>query len=140
MTYAYRAPSHPGMGYPGFVDPKPPARFRVPSEGDGPRPDPSAIPRVDDQLVRPETREELVRGRAIFAVPALEPHADRHHALKERQGYSKLEIAEKRDALENVLIPLRVNENIALLEDAGFRPVSIFFKCYNFASFIALKA
>lgn len=66
--------------------------------------------------------------------------ADRYHAMKERNGYSKLEIAEKRDALENVLIPFRVSENIDLLQEAGFNPVSIFFKCYNFASFIALKS
>lgn len=66
--------------------------------------------------------------------------ADRYHAMKERNGYSKLEIAEKRDALENVLIPFRVSENIDMLNEAGFSPVSIFFKCYNFASFIALKS
>jgi len=108
------------------------------------------------QFLKPLARRSLLRkiyetlapgGCLIISEKCLEDSsdmsrvfADRHHALKERQGYSKLEIAEKRDALENVLIPLRVNENIALLEDAGFRPVSIFFKCYNFASFIALKA
>lgn len=69
MTYAYRAPSHPGMGYPGFVEPKPPVRIRAPA-------DPSAFPRVDEELVRPETREELLRGRLVMAVPAKEPHAD----------------------------------------------------------------
>lgn len=66
--------------------------------------------------------------------------ADRYHALKERNGYTKLEIAEKRDALENVLIPLRVSENMEMLRESGFNPVSIFFKCYNFVSFIAVKS
>ncbi|HRP69441.1 MAG TPA: carboxy-S-adenosyl-L-methionine synthase CmoA [Turneriella sp.] len=66
--------------------------------------------------------------------------ADRYHAMKEANGYSKLEIAEKRDALENVLIPFRVSENIDMLREAGFTPVSIFFKAYNFVSFLALKA
>jgi len=41
------------------------------------QPDPAAFPRVDDQLVRPETREELVRGRAGLAAAAKAPHADR---------------------------------------------------------------
>jgi hypothetical protein len=71
MTYAYRAPAHPGMSYPGFVEPKPPARFRAPDEAD-----PSVFPRVDEELVRPETREELIRGRLVLAPPAKEPHAD----------------------------------------------------------------
>ncbi len=73
---AYRAPSHPGMGYPCFVEPKPPERYRAPSGGS-----PTAFPRVDDQLVRPETREELVRGRAVVAMPAKPPHAERHFEL-----------------------------------------------------------
>lgn len=82
---AYRAPSHPGMGYPCFVDPEPPDRFHAPPGGGSPSTPggrhPSAFPRVDDQLVRPETREELVRGRAVLAMPAKEPHADRHHTV-----------------------------------------------------------
>lgn len=74
IAAAYRAPSHPGMGYPCFVDPEPPDRFQR-------DPEPSGFPRVDDQLVRPETREELVRGRMVLAVPAKEPHGDRHHTV-----------------------------------------------------------
>jgi hypothetical protein len=70
----YRAPAHPGMRYPCFVDPEPPERRIAPAE-------PAAFPRVDDQLVRPETREELVRGRAVVALPAKEPHAERHYEL-----------------------------------------------------------
>jgi hypothetical protein len=85
MTITYLAPSHPGMGYPGFVEPKPPRRVDAPAGSGSPSflrlPDPSAFPRVDDQLVRPETREELVRGRAVLAMPAKEHHGDRHHAV-----------------------------------------------------------
>jgi hypothetical protein len=37
------------------------------------------LPGVDDHLVVPETsRDELVRGRHVMAMPALPPHADRH--------------------------------------------------------------
>ena len=108
------------------------------------------------QFLKPLARRTLLRkiyaalspsGCLIVSEKCLEDSADmsrvfadRHHAMKERQGYSKLEIAEKRDALENVLIPFRVSENIEMLHEAGFSPVSIFFKCYNFASFIALKS
>jgi hypothetical protein len=39
------------------------------------------FPPVDDRLVEPETREEIVRGRRVFAYPADPPHADRHCEL-----------------------------------------------------------
>lgn len=73
MTHAYHAPAHPGMRYPGFVEPKPPRRVDVPT--------PSSLPRLDEHLVRPETREEMIDGRVVLAPPALEPHAERHYEL-----------------------------------------------------------
>ena len=62
-----------------------------------------------------------------------------YYAFKRRMGYSELEIAQKREALENVLIPYRLQENRDLLLGAGFREVEIFFKWYNFAGLIAVK-
>lgn len=56
------------------MDPKPPGHARVP----GPI---EPFPRVDARLVRPETREELVGGRLVLAVPANDPHADQHYEL-----------------------------------------------------------
>jgi tRNA (cmo5U34)-methyltransferase len=107
------------------------------------------------QFLKPLARQTMLRriadaltpgGCLIVSEKCLEDSADmsrvfadRYHLMKERNGYSKLEIAEKRDALENVLIPFRVSENIEMLHEAGFSPVSIFFKCFNFVSFIALK-
>jgi tRNA (cmo5U34)-methyltransferase len=61
-----------------------------------------------------------------------------HHRFKRERGYSELEISRKREALENVLTPLKLHENIALLKQAGFRNVDIFFKWNNFAGLIAL--
>jgi hypothetical protein len=85
IAAAYRAPSDPGMSYPCFVDPEPPDRYRAPPGSGGSSrervPNPGGFPRVDDQLVRPETREELVRGRMVLAVPAKEQHGDRHHTV-----------------------------------------------------------
>ena len=64
---------------------------------------------------------------------------DEYHAYKQSQGYSKLEIAKKREALEKVLIPLKPGKNRDLLIEAGFRQVDIFFKWFNFAGFVAIK-
>jgi len=107
------------------------------------------------QFLKPLVRQALLRkifaaltpgGCLIVSEKCLEDaadmsrvYADLYHTMKARNGYSQLEIAEKRDALENVLIPFRVSENLELLGAAGFNPVSIFFKYYNFTSFIALK-
>lgn len=62
-----------------------------------------------------------------------------HHQFKEKNGYSKLEISQKREALENVLIPWTVEQNSELIQSAGFSTVDLFFKWNNFAGFIALK-
>ena len=64
---------------------------------------------------------------------------EQYHAHKRSRGYSKLEIAKKRDALENVLIPLRPGKNRDLLTKAGFRQADVFFKWFNFAGFLAIK-
>ena len=64
---------------------------------------------------------------------------DHYYAFKKRQGYSKLEISRKREALENVLIPYRVEENRELLLKSGFTQCDVFFKWYNFCGMIAIK-
>ena len=66
-------------------------------------------------------------------------YVEHYYALKQRNGYSGMEISRKREALENVLIPYRVQENQEMLHEAGFRNVDIFFKWYNFAGFLAIK-
>jgi len=62
-----------------------------------------------------------------------------YYEMKMRNGYSELEIAQKREALENVLVPYRLEENKELLRRVGFRHVDVFFKWYNFCGMIALK-
>ncbi len=66
-------------------------------------------------------------------------YVELHHAFKKARGYSDLEIARKRDALEKVLLPLSVGDNINLLKEAGFSAVELFFKWNNFAGFVAMK-
>lgn len=64
---------------------------------------------------------------------------DHYYDFKRRNGYSEIEIAQKREALENVLIPYRLDENIELLKWAGFRSIEVFFRWYNFCGIIAVK-
>jgi tRNA (cmo5U34)-methyltransferase len=59
--------------------------------------------------------------------------------MKRRHQYSDMEISQKREALENVLIPYKLSENILLLKEAGFAHCEIFFKWYNFSGIIAKK-
>jgi tRNA (cmo5U34)-methyltransferase len=61
-----------------------------------------------------------------------------HHDFKRAQGYSDLEIAQKRQALENVLIPETLNVHFERLKKAGFSDSSCWFQCFNFASMIAI--
>ncbi len=65
--------------------------------------------------------------------------ADFHQAFKRRNHYTELEIAQKRQALEKVLIPYRLDENVRLLSDCGFPSVEVFFRWFNFAGLIAVK-
>jgi hypothetical protein len=44
-------------------------------------PDRGEFPPLDEHVVEPETREEMVRGERIFAQPAPAPHGDRHFCL-----------------------------------------------------------
>ncbi len=62
-----------------------------------------------------------------------------YYDFKRRQGYDDMEIAQKREALENVLIPYRPEEDRALLLDSGFRECDTFFKWYNFCGMLAIK-
>ncbi len=61
-----------------------------------------------------------------------------HHDFKRSQGYSGLEIAQKRDAIDNVLIPETAEVHRIRLTEAGFSRSSVWFQCLNFASFIAI--
>jgi tRNA (cmo5U34)-methyltransferase len=62
-----------------------------------------------------------------------------YYAMKRRNDYSELEISQKREALENVLIPYRMEENRELLLESGFHSFEEFFRWYNFAAFVAIK-
>ena len=65
---------------------------------------------------------------------------DMHHAFKKANGYSDLEISQKRTALENVLLPETIECHKQRLSNAGFANIDIWFQCFNFMSLIAYKA
>jgi tRNA (cmo5U34)-methyltransferase len=62
-----------------------------------------------------------------------------HMDFKRENGYSELEIANKRQAIENVLITETKEEHLKRLRDCGFNDTSCFFQCLNFVSFLSVK-
>jgi tRNA (cmo5U34)-methyltransferase len=107
------------------------------------------------QFVRPLNRERLVRrvfagmrkdGALILTEKITSPHTmlnrlfiKNYYEYKRRMGYSQVEIAQKREALENILIPYRYEENEALLKEVGFTQVDEVFRWYNFCCMVAVK-
>ncbi len=62
-----------------------------------------------------------------------------HHAFKRAQGYSELEIARKRDALERVLRPDSAARLRQRLQEAGFSRVYQWYQAFSFVSLIAFR-
>jgi tRNA (cmo5U34)-methyltransferase len=108
------------------------------------------------QFVAPEVRESLLMRicsglnpggilvlseKVTFADPNLDAlNIDLHHQFKRANGYSDLEIAQKRTALEDVLVPETLHTHRRRLADVGFASADVWFQCFNFASLVALKA
>ncbi|GFD88888.1 carboxy-S-adenosyl-L-methionine synthase [Tenacibaculum sp. KUL152] len=65
---------------------------------------------------------------------------DLHHQFKRDNGYSELEVSQKRAALEKVMLTDTFEEHETRLKNAGFSDVVMWYKCYNFTSLIAIKA
>ncbi|PLY05699.1 MAG: carboxy-S-adenosyl-L-methionine synthase CmoA [Arcobacter sp.] len=107
------------------------------------------------QFIRPLQREKLVKkiynnlqndGVFIFCEKVIssnkildKQYIDEYYEFKKTQGYSEFEISQKREALENVLIPYTEDENKKMILDAGFSHCETLFKWVNFATFIAIK-
>ena len=62
-----------------------------------------------------------------------------YYAFKKSNGYSEAEINRKREALENVLIPFTISENIEMLKSCGFKTVDIIFTDLVFCCLVAKK-
>lgn len=81
----------------------------------------------------------ILSEKLAFAEDENEIQIDLHHAFKKSNGYSDLEIAQKRSALENVLLPETKETHVQRLKETGFSQVFPLFQCFNFASFLAIK-
>ncbi|CAD5109125.1 carboxy-S-adenosyl-L-methionine synthase CmoA [Zestomonas carbonaria] len=106
------------------------------------------------QFIQPERRLELLTrirqsllpGGALILSEKLRFEDDEeqellnelHIAFKRANGYSELEIAQKRNAIENVMKPDSLEQHGKRLRAAGFRKVVPWFQCLNFVSLIAL--
>jgi len=107
------------------------------------------------QFIRPMQRLELVKkiyngmnddGVFIFSEKVVfddkkldKQMIDTYYDYKKEQGYSEYEIAQKREALENVLIPFTIKENIQMCKDAGFKNIETVFQWANFVTFVVKK-
>lgn len=107
------------------------------------------------QFIKPEDRKEIISrlynalkpGGILILSEKLrqedtaveEFNTETYEAFKAGNGYSYLEIANKRQALENILVPGSLTGNLNLLNESGFDRVEILFKWLNFSTFLALK-
>jgi len=66
-------------------------------------------------------------------------HDAMHQTFKRANGYNDLEISQKRQALENILLPESLETHIHRMQKCGFQDVHKWFQCFNFCSFIAIK-
>ena len=82
----------------------------------------------------------ILSEKIIFDDPHLqELNTELHHEFKRANGYSDLEISQKRSALENYLQAESLNTHRQRLQDAGFSSVDVWFQCFNFASLVAIR-
>ncbi len=107
------------------------------------------------QFIRPIQRENFIKniynalntdGIFIFSEKIIyedkklnKNMIDIYYNFKKKQGYSEFEISQKREALENVLVPYSEEENKKLIIKSGFKTVETLFKWGNFVTFLAIK-
>jgi tRNA (cmo5U34)-methyltransferase len=107
------------------------------------------------QFIRPRSREQLITkiydalapdGVLFFSEKVVSSDTkiskvmiESYYSYKKEHGYSEFEIAQKREALENVLVPYTISENIAMVLDNGFSHCETLFQWNNFVTFIARK-
>ena len=104
------------------------------------------IPREQRRELLGRIRQALLPGGALILSEKLrfadgdeqQLLTDLHIAFKRANGYSELEIAQKRSAIEHVMKPDSLEEHRERLLAAGFSKVIPWFQCLNFASLIAL--
>ena len=93
------------------------------------------------ERIRANLRDDgamIISEKVCFADPEVQAYFDAAHLdFKRANGYSELEISQKREALENVMQPDTIEAHEQRFADAGFRDVQTWFRCLNWASFLA---
>ncbi len=108
------------------------------------------------QFVPPDQRAELLKRIATATLPGgvlilsekirfespeeQDTQTRLHHEFKRANGYSDLEISQKRSAIEQVLIPESLADHRTRLQQAGFDQVIVWYQCFNFVSMLAIKS
>ena len=107
------------------------------------------------QFINPQYRSDLIKrifksllpgGALIISEKIINENEEinkslisLHESFKRENGYSETEIAQKRKAIEDVLIPESIEQHQKRLSDAGFKKPLVQMQCINFASFLAVK-
>lgn len=107
------------------------------------------------QFIPPEQRDALIQRLYQALVPggililsekvrSDDPVTDNllvelHHEFKRDNGYSELEISQKRAAIEHVMRLNTLPEHYQRLASAGFAHVETWYRCFNFTSTFAIK-
>ena len=107
------------------------------------------------QFINPQYRSDLIKrifksllpgGALIISEKIIHENEEinkslisLHESFKRENGYSETEIAQKRKAIEDVLIPESIEQHLKRLSDAGFKKPLVQMQCINFASFLAVK-
>ncbi len=82
----------------------------------------------------------MVSEKTIHPNPCLSDlQIDFYYRFKRENGYSQMEISQKREALENVLIPETVAVHHDRLRRCGFADFDLWLKWFNFCSWICIK-
>ena len=82
----------------------------------------------------------VITDKVVFADAAQQQVMDALHTeFKRANGYSEIEISQKRSALEKVLIADSLADHHQRLAQAGFAQVYTWFQCFNFAGVCAIK-
>lgn len=105
------------------------------------------IPQEDREQLMTKIYEGMLPGGILILSEKLDYqdpdqhalHIEMHELFKKENGYSELEISQKRTAIENVLIPETLDAHKQRLASAGFKSAEVWFQYFNFASIIALK-
>jgi tRNA (cmo5U34)-methyltransferase len=105
------------------------------------------VPLAERDTVIQKIYDGLLPGGALvlsekicFENPVIQTlTTDLHHEFKKSNGYSAMEVSQKRTALENVLVPETLAAHKLRLQQAGFINFSVWFQCFNFISLVAIK-